>query len=192
MKISIDTNVLKKHKLSLEQFIILLSSYYNLDYQKLQEELLDKGLAQKNLFKDFPPVISDNTRKLIAKVIVDSDSKIANSGIDFDKLAKALQGYYPEGIKAGKTYPWRGTVEEIALRLKTLIVKYDFVFTEEEAITAVKEYVSGFKAPYTFMYLLKNFLLYTKKEDNGHYEVDSLFMTIIENNRSLSTNEDSN
>ena len=47
---------------------------------------------------------------------------------------------------------------------------------------AVDEYVSSFKPPYTYMHTLQNFILYTKKE-NGKYEMESLFMTIIENNR---------
>ena len=67
-------------------------------------------------------------------------------------------------------------------------MKYNFPFTEEEAMTAIDEYVGSFKAPYTYMHTLRNFILYTKKE-NGKYEMESQFMTIIENNRE---NEDNN
>ena len=188
MKITINTDVLKKYNLSLGQYLVLLSSYHNLDCQKIQNELVDIGLAERDLFKEFPPVLSDNTKNLIAKIMVESDDRAVQSGIDFDELAKHLQGFYPDGVKPGKTYPWRGDTEEIAQKLRTLVVKYNFPFTAEEAIRAVEEYVAGFKAPYTYMHTLKNFILYTKKE-NGKYEMESLFMTIIENNRE---NENSN
>lgn len=184
MKIPIDTDVLKKYNLSLEQFIILLSSYCNIDYQKVQKELDEKGLIERNLFSDFPPIISNNTRDLIAKIIVESDSKIQNCGIkDFEALAESLQEIYPDGIKAGKTYSWRGDIEDIAQRLRTLVAKYDFTFTLEEAIDATEEYVSSFQPPYTYMHTLRNFLLFSKTDGDGHYEMESQFMTIIENNR---------
>lgn len=183
MKITINTNVLQKYNLTLEQYLVLLTSYYHLDCNTIQDELVDKGLAERNLFKDFPPVISDNTKSLIAKIIIESDDKLLSCPIkDFESLAETLQQYYPEGIKAGKTYPWRGTVSEIAQKLRTLVVKHGFSFTSEEAMQAVEEYVSSFKVPYTYMHTLRNFILYTKKE-NGKYEMESLFMTIIENNR---------
>lgn len=178
MKIPINTNVLKKYDLSLEQFLVLLSGYFNLDYRKIHGELEEKKLIDRNLFSEFPPVLSDNTKNLVAKIIVESDDRLLNCPIkDFEALAENLQACYPDGIKPGKTYSWRGDVETIAQKLRTLVARFDFDFTEEEAISAVKEYVSSFQPPYTYMHSLRNFLLYTKCEP------ESLFMTIIENNR---------
>ena len=88
---------------------------------------------------------------------------------------------YPNGIKPGTTYYWRGTKEEIAQKLRILVVKYNFQFTEEEAIAATEEYVNSFK-DYKHMKLLKYFLLKTLVSD-GRIEIDSPFMSIIENNR---------
>lgn len=187
MKLTINTKVLRKYNLSLEQFLVLLTGYYSLDCQKIHDELVDRKLAERDLFKGFPPVLSDNTKNLIAKIIVESDDRIQNCNIkDFDALAETLMQYYPEGNKPGTTYPWRGTVEDIAQKLRTLVVKYDFDFTPEEAQDAVKEYVDTFK-DYKFMSLLRNFILTTKKDEDGKYEIDSLFMTIIENNRENDT-----
>lgn len=189
MKIPIDTDVLKKYDLSLGQYLVLLSGYYGLDYTKVQEELVEKKLIDRNLFSDFPPILSNDTKDLIAKIIVESDDKLLSCPIkDFEALAKTLQQYYPEGIKPGKTYPWRGTVDEIAQRLRTLVVKYDFTFTVEEALEAIEEYVSSFQFPYTYMHTLKNFILYTKKDGDGLYVMESLFMTIIENKRDENNN----
>lgn len=178
-------DILKKHNLSLGEFLVLLMSHYGESYIDSYDSLVTKGLAGKNLFKEFTPILSDNTKNLVAQILMESDDRIINCGIDIDSLAIRLQELFPNGIKPGKTYPWRGKTEEIAQKLRALIVKYDFLFTEEEAIDAVKEYVGSFMAPYQFMHTLKNFLLFTKKDSQGHYEMESIFMTIIENNRAL-------
>lgn len=189
MRITIDTAVLKKYNLSLEQYLILLSSYYNLDYDNIQKELEARELTNKNLFSNFPPVISDNTKNMVARIIVESDEKINHCGIeDFEALAIKCQQLFPDGIKAGKSYPWRGKTEEIAQKLRTLVVKYNFTFTEEEAINAVQEYVSSFQSPYTYMHTLRNFILYTKREGN-EFTMESIFMSIIENNREQTKTE---
>lgn len=183
MRITLDTEVLRKYNLSLGQFIVLLTSYYALDCQRIQDDLVNLKLVERNLFKEFPPVLSDNTKNLIAKIIIESNEKIKNSCIkDFENLAIKLQGIFPSGIKSGKTYSWRGDTDDIAQKLRTLIVTHDFPFTEEEAVNAAKEYVSSFSSPFTYMHTLRNFLLYTKKE-NGVYTMESQFMSIIENNR---------
>ena len=190
MKITINTDVLRKYNLSLGQFIVLLSSYYDIVYPKIQKELVEKGFAEKNLFEDYPLIISDNTKKLVTRIIVESDERVQNCAIhDFDALAEELQNCFPEGIKAGKTYSWRGEKEDIIQKLQTLVTRYNFVFTEEEAINAVKEYVASFQSPYTYMHTLKNFLLFVKKE-NGKFEMESLFMSIIENNREKQNEND--
>ena len=190
MKLTINTDVLRKYNISLEQFVVLLTGYYGLDCQKIHDELVNKGLAERDLFKGFPPVLSDNTKNLIAKIIIESDDRIVNCSIrDFDALAETLMQHYPEGNKPGTTYPWRSTVDEIAQKLKTLVVKYNFHFTLEEAENAVMEYVNTFK-DYKYMALLRNFILTTYKDDNGKLELNSLFMTIIENNRENDTTGD--
>ena len=183
MKLTINTEILKKYNLTLEEYLVLLTGYYGKDYSRGCDSLLDKGLISPNLFYQTAIVLSDNTKNLIAKIMMESDDRAVNSGIDFEGLAAKLQSVYPAGIKPGKTYSWRGTIEEIAQKLRTLVVKHDFTFTEEEAIAATKEYVSCFQSPYTYMHTLKNFLLYTKKDEEGRYEMTSDFMTIVENNR---------
>lgn len=183
MKITINTDVLRKYNLSMGQFLVLLTGYYNLDCQKINDELVDEGLVERDLFKGFPPVLSDNTKSLVAKIIVESSDRIVNCPIkDFEALAETLMQYYPEGNKPGTTYPWRSTISEIAQKLRTLVVKYDFDFTPEEAQDAVREYVETFK-DYKYMSLLRNFILTTHKDEDGKLELNSLFMTIIENNR---------
>lgn len=183
MKLTINTDVLSRHSISLGEFLILLMGYHNIDYESAYNSLIESKLVEPDLFTKSAVVLSDNTKNLVARIIVESDSKVQNSGIaDFEELAELLQQLYPEGVKPGKTYSWRSDKETIAQKLMTLVAKYDFKFTVTEAVNAVNEYVSSFQAPYTYMHTLKNFILYTKKE-NGKLEMESLFMTIIENNR---------
>ena len=178
MKITINTEVLKKHNLSLGEFLVMLIGYYDIDIHNCQDCIIKKYLAEKNLFKDTSIVLSDNSKSLVARILMESDDRAISSGIDFEGLAEKLQEIYPNGIKAGKTYSWRGTIEEIAQKLRILVVLHNFRFTEEEAIKATKEYVGSFESPYKLMHTLKNFILYTNKEG-----MESMFMTIIENNR---------
>ena len=182
MKLTINTDVLSKNNLTLGEFLLLLMGYYEVDYINTFDTLVEKGLIEQNLFKSMSAVLSDNSKNLIAKVLMESDDKAVKSGIDFDKLAETLRECYPKGIKPGTTYEWRGKLDEIAQKLRTLVVRYDFQFTEEEAIAAVKEYVDSYN-DYKYMQLLRNFILNTRKDSNGRLEIESLFMTIIENNR---------
>ena len=183
MKLTINTDVLKKHNLTLGEFLIMLLGYFNIDIKECHNSVIKKYIVERDLFKELGIVLSNNSKNLIAQILMESDDRAINSGIDFTDLATKLMEVYPDGVKAGKTYSWRGTVDEIAQKLRTLVVKYDFTFTEEEAINATKEYISSFKAPYQYMHTLKNFLLYTSKDKQGHWEMESIFMTIVENNR---------
>lgn len=183
MKITIDMEVLKKENLTLGEFLILLMGFKDLNYDTCYQKLVKSKLVEPNLFSKMSIVLSDNTKKLVEKILLDSDDRITNCGIDdFEALANKLRELYPDGNKAGTTYSWRSTTEEIAQKLKALVVVHNFTFTEEEAIEAVKDYISSFN-DYKYMSLLKYFILRTWEDAPGHREIDSMFMTIIENNR---------
>lgn len=180
MNITINTEVLQGEGLSLGDFLVLLIGYYDINYKETMDNLIDKGVIQPNLFNRMSMVLSNNSKNYISKLLTECNDKIVNSRIDFTSLAKKLQDIYPAGMKLGTTYLWRDNIDLIAQKLKTLIAKHGFTFTEEEAINATKEYVSSFKEDKQRMMLLKNFILRT---DNKEQLIDSMFMTIIENNR---------
>ena len=92
-------------------------------------------------------------------------------------IAKKLQEYYPDGNKKGTALSWKGTTQEIAQQLETL-VKCGLFFTEEEAIDAIVEYISTF-SDYRDMEILRYFI--AKEQSNGN--IKSIFMEIIENGR---------
>lgn len=180
MNLSIDTDVLRKYNLSLERFLIMLLAYFHVDYTHQTNELIKNEILYKDLFSDGNLCCSGNTRKLIACILIESSPLLAEAPVkEFETLALQLMLLYPTGNKPDTTYPWCGSLQEIAQKLRVLVVEHHFLFTEAEARQATRQYVESFHGDFTYMKLLKYFLLRTK----GKGEISSDFMTIIENNR---------
>lgn len=175
-KVSINKDVLEKYNLSMDEFLVLLLTYNKANIQEVKQSLVEKGLADFSVFDD-ELVISSATKDLITSITIDSDVKVLSKDKEFKELADKLKELFPKGKKAGTTYMWRDSTAVIARKLKTLVVKYDYQFTEEQAIKATKAYVESFNGDYTYMQLLKYFIL--KSLPDG--EIKSDFMSYIEN-----------
>ena len=175
-KVSINKDVLEKNNLSMNEFLVLLLTYNKANIQEVKQSLVEKGLADFSVFDD-ELVISSTTKDLITSITIDSDVKVLSKDKEFRELADKLKELFPKGKKAGTTYMWRDSTAVIARKLKTLVVKYDYQFTEEQAIKATKAYVESFNGDYTYMQLLKYFIL--KSLPDG--EIKSDFMSYIEN-----------
>jgi hypothetical protein len=175
-KVSINKDVLEKNNLSMNEFLVLLLTYNKANIQEVKQSLVEKGLADFSVFDD-ELVISSTTKDLITSISIDSDVKVLSKDKEFRELADKLKELFPKGKKAGTTYMWRDSTAVIARKLKTLVVKYDYQFTEEQAIKATKAYVESFNGDYTYMQLLKYFIL--KSLPDG--EIKSDFMSYIEN-----------
>lgn len=181
MRIAIDTDILSRNNISLGEFLVLLLGYNNCNFDGCFGSLVDKKLADIDKFTMGNTVLSDNSRNLVTRVLLECDERIKKSPVkNFYILAAKLRNIYPEGNKAGTTYLWRGTVEEIAQKLMVLVTIHGFIYTEDEAIRATREYVSDFKSDRSHMKLLKYFILRTNKDK---HEIESDFMSTIENNR---------
>ena len=190
MKIVIDTTVLSRYDLSLEEFMLLYLGYKEINIKETLDNILAKGLADSNVFTSGKLVLSDNIVNIISSVILDSDKHIVNDDERFYNLANKLKEIYPSGRKAGTTYLWRGSTAEIAKKLKTLVAKYNFQFTDEQAIKATKAYVDAFNGNYAKMRLLKYFILKSEKDADNNINVISELMTLIENENQLTQDED--
>lgn len=175
-KVSINKDVLEKNNLSMNEFLVLLLTYNKANIQEVKQSLVEKGLADFSVFDD-ELIISSTTKDLITSITIDSDVKVLSKDKEFRELADKLKELFPKGKKAGTTYMWRDSTAVIARKLKTLVVKYDYQFTEEQAIKATKAYVESFNGDYTYMQLLKYFIL--KSLPDG--EIKSDFMSYIEN-----------
>jgi hypothetical protein len=162
----------------------MLLGYFEIDLEDCHNTIIRKTLVERNVMKNMGIILSNNSKDLVAQILLESDEKVINSGINFEELATELMNCYPQGNKPGTTHKWRGTTNMIAQKLRTLIAVHDFHFTPEEAIQATINYVSSFEPPYQDMLLLRSFILTTRKSPiDGFSEIDSLFMTYIENNR---------
>ena len=181
MRFTIDTDIIESEGLFLGEFLALLIPYNGYTYKQCYEGVKKKKLAEVTL-NEAELVLSENTRKKITRILTKSSEDLRYCTIDFEDLAAKLQLYYPSGNKPGTTHPWRGKVEDIAQKLRLLVMYYKFEFTEEEAVNAVREYTKSFK-DYKYMALLPYFILRTEKDETEGKRITSHFMTIIENNR---------
>ena len=132
-------------------------------------------------------VINEDSEKNIAEIKSESEKKcreILDKGRakakEFENAAEKKKAELDARMM--KSCRSRVELEKRNAILKTKRAEID------KAVAAVEEYVKSFNKPYTYMQLLRNFLLNTKKDSNGKLEIESLFMTIIENNRENETN----
>lgn len=181
MRIEIEETVLKKHGLTLDEFLALLIAYYGTDIRQANNALIAKKLADRNLFMEEGLVIGSKAEDIMTSVLADSSSKNQYDDAFYEALAQKMQALYPAGKKPGTSYMWRGTLAEIAKKLKTLVSKYGYALEEEKVLAATKNYVDSFNGNYQKMRLLKYFILKSEKDDDGNIVVVTDLMAYIEN-----------
>lgn len=181
MKLTIDQVVLDKYNITIGEFMVLYLGANSIDIKSCIESLISKGLADRNLFSNGNVIVSDNIKELLSTIIIDSDKNVIDRDEEFIELAKELQEIFPKGRKPETTYMWRGSVAEVSKKLKTLVVKYKYSFTKEQAIKAAKEYVNSFNGNYKKMRLLKYFILKSDHDADGNVNINSDLMSLIEN-----------
>ena len=178
MRYTIDDAILSKYNLTEEEFIALVVSFRDLDIQRGNDNLVAKGIADRNIYDRTKIVLSNNTKNMIGSIIVDSDKETINREEEFLDVAQSLRELYPKGKKPGTTYMWKDSNTIIAQKLKTLVVKFGYKFTKEQAIEATRRYIESFRGDYRYMQLLKYFIL---KTDRSTGEIRSDFMSYIDN-----------
>lgn len=181
MRIIIKEEVCNNNRITLSELAILLAYKEGTFNSNTYSRLEKKGYLQKQLIGGY--ALTEDGKRILKQIIDDSTDKIDKKRLE--GLAEKLKEIYPKGKKDGTTYMWRGTTAEIVRKLQTLIEKYNFDFTDEEAIEATKYYVESFKGDYRYMQLLKYFLLKTARDADGNVEIKSEFMSIISNKGQL-------
>lgn len=177
MVITVNDKVLEQYNLSVEEFLLLYICSKEYNIKDLLDTVIAKGYADVDLYDSNRAVVSNAVKEIVSTVIIDSDKAVIGKEEDYLRVAEKMREIFPKGKKEGTTYMWRDSVAVIAKKLKTLVVKYNFKFTEEEALSATKRYVESFNGNYRFMQLLKYFIL--KTDVNG--DIKSDFMSLIEN-----------
>lgn len=178
MNVTINSSVLQKYNLSIKEFLVLYLCFLETDIEKTINSLVDKKIADKNLYNNIDLILSDNTKELIATILVESDKAVVNNQEKFNQLAEKMRDLYPAGKKPGTTYYWKDSVPIIARKLETLVSKFNVNFTEEEVLNATKRYIDSFNGDYRYMQLLKYFIL---KTDRTTGEVRSELLAFLAN-----------
>ena len=146
-----------------------------------------KGIVDRDIYNNVSAVVSDNTKELVASIIIDSEPAVINKDEEFDALAEKMRELFPAGKKAGSTYYWRDSVPVISRKLKTLVAKFGVQLTEEKVLEATQRYIDSFNGNYTYMQLLKYFIL---KTDRITGEIRSELLSYLENAGQEDNNED--
>lgn len=178
MNISINEKILDKYHLTLNEFLVLYLCSQEVNIEDTIKDLILMGIVDKDLKNNTTAVVSDNTKELIASIIVDSDKAVINRDEEFYALAEKMRDLFPDGRKPGTTYYWKDSVPVIARKLKTVVAKFGVQFTEEEALSVTQRYIASFNGDYRFMQLLKYFIL---KTDRTTGEIRSEFLSLLAN-----------
>lgn len=186
MKLNIDESICKENGLTLEEALILFLFNQNSEtnISNILNSLVKKGVADKNVFDNNKLVLSSNSRKLLQKLCLDSETFVKNNQKRIENLAKELQNIYIPGKKEGTQDYFKGSSSEITQKLKKFFIDYGD-FSDEQIIEATKRYVKSFNGNYRFAQLLKYFI--SKKVDG---ERGSRLLSYIENQSETNISSD--
>ena len=165
MKITIDENVCKRHNLSFAEVIGLLfvrstdNAYSFLEKLENEEKIIKEGIPlQENL------LITNRWDEEVSAIILESDDTIPPVE-EIQALASKLREIFPKGLKVGSS-AWRGNIREITLRLQKFFKIYGSQYKPEDIIDATRKYVDRFNGDYTYMRILKYFIMKHDSETN--------------------------
>ena len=185
MAFHINKETLAKSGISVDMAFYLASIYFDKPYTYDTFDIASKqGLITYNHLDRYnlpiQPKLTREGVELVESIFLNSEFK-GDKGIDtdrYDELADKLRELYPKGRKEGTSYLWRDSHAKIANKLRTLVKKYNFKFTDEQAINATQRHIESFNGNYSYMQLLKYFIL---KKDKDTGEENSQLMSYIEN-----------
>lgn len=185
MKICIDTDRLKDVDIGEDEFFYLCSLYFNKNIDKgTFDKISKKGYTYILNFEDGYPINTTLTKsgvELVEAIFANSEIKEEVGNKDrFVVLAEKLRELFPTGKKSGTYLQWRDSTAIISSRLKMLVKKYGCKFTDEQAIQATKKYVASFHGVYTYMQVLKYYIIKATTVD-GSSTCNSQFLSDIEN-----------
>lgn len=188
MKIVIDEEKCSTHGLTLGEVLCMLTckacdNIYGLIGDMQKRELLSK-------LNDTPYPTPKWNDELDA-VLLESDT-VVPSKERCAALAAKLRELFPKGIKSGNA-AWRGNIREITLRLQKFFKLYGNKWADEQIIDATQRYISHFNGDYTFMRILKYFILKNERkideEGNGYIEDISELATWLENDTEVNNDD---
>lgn len=189
MKYVISTKALRDRGIKEEEAlaVLLLTACDNIS--ELFERLIKKGYIRRTegIFgQGFE--INETFLNKVQAALLSKDPDVPEED-KLDTLASQLMEVFPKGKKEGTTSYWRGNRKEIRERLQKFFKLYGNKYTDEQILKATQDYVSSFNGNYSYMRVLKYFILKDerKSDEDGKLIVQQVsdLATFIENAEDL-------
>lgn len=182
MKITIDEKIVEQKGLSIEEFLLLLFlKVSDRPYSEVFEQIVKDGKVYYNN-EAMQTLLMDNTDDLVQTILLDSEKTVPEIERE-EALAIKMQEIFPLGKKEGTSQYYRGNKKEITLKIKKFFKLYGH-YTDEQILQATQKYVDSFNGNYTFMRVLKYFIIKDVKkqgEEVNYVEQVSELASYLEN-----------
>lgn len=192
MKYIIDTEILEREGIGLDEALYLLSVYKKkpINFNTVQKAKVENKILKFENPRD-PVKITPKGQSYIESILAKSKIHVSSDNLErYRVLADKMREVYPKGIKPGTNYQWRDSTAIIADRLMKLVAKYNVEFTDEEAVDATKRYIASFNGNYRYMQILKYFISKQKPIEGAPAEQNSQFLSFLQNEESTTENQD--
>ena len=192
MKYIIDTEILEREGIELDEALYLLSVYKKkpIDFNTIQKAKVENKILKFENPRD-PVKITPKGQSFIESILAKSKIHVSSDNLErYRDLADKMREVYPKGLKPGTNYQWRDSTAIIADRLIKLVAKYDIEFTDEEAIEATKRYIASFNGNYRYMQILKYFISKQKPVEGAPAEQNSQFLSFLQNEECTTESQD--
>ena len=192
MKYIIDTEILEREGIELDEALYILSVYKKkpINFNTVQKAKVENKILKFDNPRD-PVKITPKGQSFIESILAKSKIHVSSDNLErYRDLADKMREVYPKGLKPGTNYQWRDSTAIIADRLMKLVAKYNIEFTDEEAVAATKRYIASFNGNYRYMQILKYFISKQKPVEGAPAEQNSQFLSFLQNKESTTENQD--
>ena len=192
MKYIIDTEILEREGIGLDEALYLLSVYKKkpINFNTVQKAKVENKILKFENPRD-PVQITPKGQSYIESILAKSKIHVSSDNLErYRTLADKMREVYPKGLKPGTNYQWRDSTAIIADRLMKLVAKYNIEFTDEEAVDATKRYIASFNGNYRYMQILKYFISKQKPVEGTSAEQNSQFLSFLQNEGDIIENQD--
>lgn len=192
MKYIIDTEILEREGIGLDEALYLLSVYKKkpINFNTIQKAKVENKILKFENSRD-PVKITPKGQSYIESILAKSKIHVSSDNLErYRTLADKMREVYPKGLKPGTNYQWRDSTAIIADRLMKLVAKYNIEFTDEEAVDATKRYIASFNGNYRYMQILKYFISKQKPVEGTSAEQNSQFLSFLQNEGDVIENQD--
>lgn len=168
MKYIIDEKVCEKHNLTITEVLCLLflkscdGNYSDVVSKLIKEEKIIESNTPDSNNVDYL-YLTPHWDDEVSSIILESDNSVPDKD-RIENLVNKMRELFPKGMKIGNS-AWRGNVRELKLRMQKFFKMYGD-YSDEAILKATKAYVDSFNGNYTYMRILKYFIL--KSEIKQH------------------------